>query len=66
MCDIYKFINFFFQKSISIYIKKGKDYTKKDKLGISGNRVWENRIRLNGSLKQNIKNYLCINNARHL
>ena len=40
--------------SINIY-KRGKDYTEKDKLGISGNRVLENRIILKGSLKQNIK-----------
>ena len=40
---------------IFIEPKGQTDYTEKDKLGISGNRVLENRIRLKGSLKQNIK-----------
>ena len=46
--------SFFNSNETNIY-KRSKDYTEKDKLGISGNRVLENRISLKGSLKQNIK-----------
>ena len=50
-------------KQTNIYIRR-RDYTEKDKLGMSGCRVLENRISLKGNLKQNIKQHCAPHGAR--